>query len=253
MSSVEGSDSVQIVDVWKENMEQEFSVIRAAKSNFPYVSLNTKFSGSLFTVRSYGALSGNLGLAKLIQVGLTLSDEQGNIPMIMSSTTHEAKQRVWQFNFCEFDPKTDPKSRDIIETLIYNGIDFEKNKNCGIKYSDFAGFLMSSRLVQDDKLLTGKKNLPEKEQEFFKILKDFFPVSYDLNYLIKFTTNLRGGLEDVARVLGEKRVGPTAQAGSDSLLTSRVFKKLKHEHVYFNGAIPETCRGVLSGLAGIEL
>ncbi|XP_054811355.1 probable CCR4-associated factor 1 homolog 2 [Prosopis cineraria] len=250
-------------------MEQEFSLIRAAKNKFPYVFLNTKFSGSLFTERSYGALSGNLGLAKLIQVGLTLSDEQGNIPMIMSSTTHEAKQRVWQFNFCEFDPKTDPKSRDIIETLIYNGIDFEKNKNCGIKYSDFAGFLMSSRLVQDDKvqwiafgssdfgymvkLLTGKKNLPETEQEFFKILKDFFPVSYDLNYLIKFTTNLRGELEDVATVLREKRVGPTAQAGSDSLLTSRVFNKLKHQHVYFNGAIPETCRGVLSGLAGIEL
>ncbi|XP_054793132.1 probable CCR4-associated factor 1 homolog 2 [Prosopis cineraria] len=149
MASVEGSDSVQIVDVWRDNMEQEFSLIQ----------------------RSYGALSGNLGLAKLIQVGLTLSDEQGNIPMIMSSTTHEAKQRVWQFNFCEFDPK--------------NRSQISRHH----RDSNLQWVLMSSRLVQDDKvqwiafgssdfgymvkLLTGKKNLPETEQEFFKILKDF--------------------------------------------------------------------------------
>ncbi|XP_054793130.1 probable CCR4-associated factor 1 homolog 6 [Prosopis cineraria] len=233
-TSLEGSDdSVQIVDVWKDNIKQEFDFIIDAKKTHPYVSLDTKFSGSLFIVRNYGALTGNLGLAKLIQVGLTLSDENGQCPMVNG-------QRVcWQFNFCEFNPKTDPKSRDMIEALRDNGMDLEKNQKDGVTYSEFAELLMSSGLVMRDevswitfqgsshfgylvKLLTGKKNLPETEQEFLEILKYCFPVSYDVKHLIRSSTNVNlqqhggGELEDVARFLEVKaRVGPPA-AGKPS-------------------------------------
>ncbi|XP_054793134.1 probable CCR4-associated factor 1 homolog 6 [Prosopis cineraria] len=275
-TSLERSDdSVQIVDVWKENIKQEFDFIIDAIKIYPYVSLDTKFSGSLFTVRNYGALTGNLGLAKLIQVGLTLSNENGQCPMING-------QRVcWQFKFCEFIPKRDPKSRDMIDALRDSGMDLEKNQKDGVTYSDFAELLMSSGLVMRDevswitfqgsshfgylvKLLTaaGKKNLPETEQEFMEILNFCFPVFYDVKHLIRSSTNVNlhqhggGELEDVARFLEvEERVGPAAagdQAGSDSLLTSIVFNKLKHDPQYFNGAIPETCRGFLPGLAGLR-
>ncbi|XP_054813272.1 probable CCR4-associated factor 1 homolog 6 [Prosopis cineraria] len=260
-TSLERSDdSVQIVDVWKENIKQEFDFIIDAIKIYPYVPLDTKFSGSLFTVRNYGAMTGNLGLAKLIQVGLTLSNEMLEI----------------------VGTDRDPKSRDMIDALRDSGMDLEKNQKEGVKYSDFAELLMSSGLVMRDevswitfqgsshfgylvKLLTaaGKKNLPETEQEFMEILNYCFLIFYDVKHLIRSSTNVNlhqhggGELEDVARFLEvEERVGPAAaadQAGSDSLLTSIVFNKLKHDPQYFNGAIPETCRGFLPGLAGIQL
>ena len=39
--------------------------------------------------------------------------------------------------------------------------------------------------------------LPTEEQEFFELLKIFFPVIYDIKYLMKSCKNLKGGLQEV--------------------------------------------------------
>jgi CCR4-NOT transcription complex subunit 7/8 len=50
------------------------------------------------------------------------------------------------------------------------------------------------------KMLTGKL-LPDTENEFFELLKIFFPTIYDVKYLMKSCKNLKGGLEEVAKQL----------------------------------------------------
>ena len=49
-------------------------------------------------------------------------------------------------------------------------------------------------------MLTGKL-LPDAENEFFELLKIFFPTIYDVKYLMKSCKNLKGGLEEVAKQL----------------------------------------------------
>jgi len=53
------------------------------------------------------------------------------------------------------------------------------------------------------KMLTGKL-LPDTENDFFELLKIFFPTIYDVKYLMKSCKNLKGGLEEVAKQLEVK-------------------------------------------------
>ena len=96
------------------------------------------------------------------------------------------------------------------------------------------------------KLLTCD-SLPIKEAEFFDLLTMFFPNIYDIKYLIKSCKNIRGGLQEISEDLKISRIGTQHQAGSDSLLTSQVFFKLKLE--FFDNYIEDKkFLGVLYGL-----
>lgn len=54
-------------------------------------------------------------------------------------------------------------------------------------------------------MLTGKL-LPDTENDFFELLKIFFPTIYDVKYLMKSCKNLKGGLEEVAKQLEVKDI-----------------------------------------------
>lgn len=70
---------------------------------------------------------------------------------------------------------------------------------------------------------------------------------YDIKYLMKSCEALKGGLNKVAETLKVKRVGPTHQAGSDSLVTSLSFFKMRR--LFFDDQIEDTkYLGVLYGL-----
>ena len=83
-------------------------------------------------------------------------------------------------------------------------------------------------------LLTNQ-DLPKTENEFFDILKIYFPCVYDVKYLMKSCKNLKGGLQEVANELDVPRIGPQHQAGSDSLLTGQTFFKMKE--MFFEGMV----------------
>ena len=70
---------------------------------------------------------------------------------------------------------------------------------------------------------------------------------YDIKYVMKSCEALKGGLNKVAETLKVKRVGPTHQAGSDSLVTSLAFFKMRK--LFFDDHIEDTkYLGVLYGL-----
>ncbi|KAF8404400.1 hypothetical protein HHK36_009285 [Tetracentron sinense] len=62
---------------------------------------------------------------------------------------------------------------------------------------------------------------------FFKLIKMYFPTLYDIEHLMKFCNSLHGGLNKLAELLEMERIDICHQAGSDSLLTSFTFRKLK--------------------------
>lgn len=91
-----------------------------------------------------------------------------------------------------------------------------------VLHSNFSGYDFGYLL----KVLTCQP-LPAEEADFFDLLKLYFPCIYDIKYLMKSCKNLKGGLQDVADELQIPRIGPQHQAGSDSLLTSKTFFKMR--------------------------
>ena len=257
------SKSSLIRDVWAENLEAEFAVIRSLLKDYPFVAMDTEFPGVVAkpvgTFKTthefyYQALRCNVNLLKLIQLGITLLNERGEVP---------EKCCTWQFNF-EFSLTDDVYAQDSIELLKNGGINFDYFARHGIHMSHFAELLYSSGLVLNDEIrwlafhagydfgylmkLLLNRELPEKEDEFNIMFHTMFPLVFDIKYLLRQTDIAHSsGLDYLADMLGVRRFGTAHQSGSDSLLTGHSFFKLLKEKL--GGSLPHASNGVLYGLS----
>jgi len=252
----------RIREVWAPNLEAEMRNIREIIEKYPYIAMDTEFPGVVarpigsFKTSSdyhYQTMRCNVDLLKIIQVGLTLADEEGNYPQDITT---------WQFNFL-FSVNDDMYAPESIELLQKSGIDFQRHEEIGILPNDFAELMITSGLVLAPetkwisfhsgydfgyfvKLLTAV-SLPTTEETFFDLLRIWFPTVYDIKFMMRACKVLKGGLQDVADDLGVMRIGPSHQAGSDSLLTASTFFKMRE--LYFNDNIDDSeYNGKLYGL-----
>ncbi|XP_022742187.1 probable CCR4-associated factor 1 homolog 11 [Durio zibethinus] len=267
-------ESVVIRSVWSNNLEYEFELIRSIIDGYPIISMDTEFPGVVVRPTSpsggqyirpgdptvhYKSLKANVDLLKLIQLGLTLSDDDGNLPDLGTEN-----QFIWEFNFKDFDIANDVHAHDSVELLRRQGIDFEKNREFGIESVRFAELMMSSGLVLNDavtwvtfhcaydfgylvKCLTGEL-LRDQLSEFLNLVRLFFGDRvYDVKHLMRFCAGLYGGLDRASKALGVKRaIGKSHQAGSDSLLTLDAWLEVKKR--YFGKGDVEKYANVLYGL-----
>ncbi|XP_067313813.1 CCR4-NOT transcription complex subunit 7 isoform X2 [Pseudorasbora parva] len=210
--------SQRICEVWASNLDEEMKRIRQVTRKFSYVAMDTEFPGvvarPIGEFRSnadyqYQLLRCNVDLLKIIQLGLTFMNEKGEYPPGTST---------WQFNF-KFNLTEDMYAQDSIELLTSSGIQFKKHEDEGIETLYFAELLMTSGVVLCEgvkwlsfhsgydfgyliKILSNSK-LPEEEVDFFEILRLFFPIIYDVKYLMKSCKNLKK--EDSKTYLTKRR------------------------------------------------
>mmetsp|Transcript_15098 Transcript_15098/g.28705 ORF Transcript_15098/g.28705 Transcript_15098/m.28705 type:complete len:275 (-) Transcript_15098:322-1146(-) len=209
------------------------AIIRELIETHPYVAMDTEFPGVVARPVSetyspdfhYKSLKCNVDLLKIIQLGLTFADEDGN---------YAKGCPCWQFNF-KFNLNDDMFAQDSIDLLVTSGISFEDHAMRGIDPLHFGELLMVSGLVLDDrvkwvsfhsgydyayllKVLT-TQDLPKDEKSFFELLKIYFPTIYDIKFMTSLCDGHFGGLQRLADDLHCPRIGPEHQAGSDSLLT----------------------------------
>lgn len=79
----------EIVDVWSDNFLDVMALIREIVEEYPFVSMDTEFPGVVArpignlnkNEYNYQQLRVNVDMLKLIQLGLTFSDEEGNTPL----------------------------------------------------------------------------------------------------------------------------------------------------------------------------
>ena len=230
-----------IIEVYEDNFLQEMKNLSLLVKEYNYIGMDTEFPGIVYSLSSltddfyYKSLKLNVDSLKLIQLGITLSNEKGEYPKPI---------RTWQFNL-EFDITKDKSSQSSMLLLISSGIDFKKIKKCGINQKKFAQQFQKFGLVLNPdihwisfhggydfayllKYLIGNP-LPNNEKEFTKLLGLFFPNHYDIRILIKDKSDLKGSLNKLASYLDVEREGKVHQAGSDSLVTIEVFWKLIKE------------------------
>lgn len=251
--------AARIREVWASNVEQEIETISRLIGVYNHVAMDTEFPGVVVRLvanqaadANYQTLRHNVDLLKIIQLGLTISDADGQSP---------PEGTTWQFNFA-FSLSSDIYAQESIDLLTSCGLDFGAHERDGIDVLQFGDLLTTSGLLCNEairwvsfhgsydfayftKVLVSHA-LPESEEEFFKMLRVFFPQRYDLKCLVRKADHLFGGLNKIAEQLGCERFGTMHQAGSDSLLTLDVFMRVRDD--MFHGVIDDAHVGVLFGL-----
>eukprot|EP00043_Microstomoeca_roanoka_P015460 m.154958 g.154958 ORF g.154958 m.154958 type:complete len:265 (+) comp16264_c1_seq7:251-1045(+) len=244
-------------DVWAYNLEKEMINIQETAVHYPYVAMNTVFPGVVakplgeFESSSHLFLQeivSNVNLMNMLQLGITLLDEHGNMAPRCSS---------WQINF-RIDLSTDTYSQSSLDLLRSTGFDPRLNERDGVSHEQFASLLTSSGLIFSDeitwitfgggynmayllKILLGEY-LPFTSSEYFEWMRLYFPRLYDVRYLADSVKNLKGELSDIAEQLKVPRLLPSHMAGSNSYLAGASFFKMKE--MFFEGIIEEKYNGV---------
>lgn len=242
--------------MWADNLDVEMENVRRLAEKYRYISMDTEFPGIVArplqrmeaSAYYYENVRINVDLLKIIQLGVTFTDDQGR-PVEGCC--------CFQFNF-QFDVEEDMHARDSIDLLRRSGIQFDQHRSRGISLHRFGELLISSGLVLTDdvtwvsfhggydfgyllKVLTCLP-LPRRASQFFEKLRIYFPSLVDVKHLTdrvgKTNSAAQGlgklGLSKLGDVLKLPRIGSMHTAGSDSLLTAFAYFKLKQLH--FSGS-----------------
>ena len=231
-------------EVYTHNLEETVDLISTLIEDYPIISLDSEFPGSCckpigtFTSQSnylYQQVRANTTLMNIIQLGITLSDSNGNKPEIST----------FQFNF-KFDLTKELGKIQSINLLKNSKIDFEKNLQEGIESRHFGDVMLTSNILFNPKLIwisfhgvydfayimkTLMNQLPETLTDFDKNIKNIFRNFFDLKFLLRNSKFLKKGLQDIANEFYIERSGVMHQAGSDSLLTCDLYFELLKKNV----------------------
>lgn len=121
------AQEVTLHEVWNANLEEEFAKIRQLIPDYPYVAMDTEFPGVVATPLgqfkskedfNYQQLLCNVNMLKLIQVGFTFVNGEGQLP---------PGGDIWQFNF-HFSLTDDMYSMESVDLLKTAGFDFSKHQ-----------------------------------------------------------------------------------------------------------------------------
>ena len=232
---------------YKQELKKIYSIIDG--DEFTYIGMDTEFPGNVCNIYNidnefyYKNMKLNVESTKIIQLGITLTNKNGEYPK-------DFPYHTWQFNF-KFDLENDKFSEESINLLKKSGIDFENLKKNGIEQKMFVKELMNSALVLNPKVkwisyhgsydfayilkfvMNNDDKLPKTEKEFLDTLKLFVPECYDVKMLIKdIDIYFNGGLNRLIYNLDIERKGINHLAGSDSIATIEAFHKLiKNESI----------------------
>ncbi|CAL5078525.1 unnamed protein product [Urochloa decumbens] len=268
---------VEARQVWAHNFESEARLIESLLPKFRYAAMDTEFPGTVYRpagaaytltpARRYELLKRNVDALDLIQLGLTLFDSGGRLPLLPGGGA-----AVWEFNFREFDVLHHRHAPESIAMLRASGVDFSRTRRYGVDAAAFgprlrkwlragagaglgrAGLVTFSGgydLAYLVKAVYGPGyRMPATAAEFEGVARSLIrrPL-FDVKEMARLCpADLRGGLDSVAAKLDVSRaVGEAHQAGSDSLLTCHTFVKMRECYFDDDGKLAKVA-GVLTDI-----
>ncbi|KAL9691093.1 hypothetical protein QQ045_011510 [Rhodiola kirilowii] len=196
----DGRQYVQIRRVGRKNFAFERLRIDQIIKNteFRYVTIDTEYPGTVHTSKDFGdqnpegqykLMKANVDEMSLIQIGLTLSDGDGNL-----ATWGPSNQVIiWEFVISDFDSASQPYNRASMTMLYNRGLDFNFHRHQGISSLEFAQMLRDTGLIYEHSVENIKKDRPKgkkitEEDHHKEISWITFHGAYDFGYLIKALT-----------------------------------------------------------------
>ncbi|XP_022146384.1 putative CCR4-associated factor 1 homolog 8 [Momordica charantia] len=245
-------------EVWSLNLREELELLNEYLPEFPVVVIDMEFPGFLWCTPKgiseeefYHCLRFNVNRLNILQLGLTLADQKGNIAM------------TWEFNFRDFDHVSDMEDVSSLDSFLKNkGFDFYKLKKYGIAQEDFTTlFLPICRSGQIKRWITFHgfydityllkllkiKSIPISMATFATTAQHLLGTVSDLKHMARYCDGLLDGnlgLKKLAKLLDVKRIDNAHFACSDNLFTTSVYTKMKQ---IFKLPL-EQCEGFLYGL-----
>jgi CCR4-NOT transcription complex subunit 7/8 len=153
----------------------------------------------------YQTMRANIDLLSVIQLGITLFNEDGETPPAHAENgpyqnSSTPCPHTWQFNF-KFSPDVDMFNQESIDFLVSTGMDLQMHAEQGIDPNQFGSALITSGLVMTDDIrwisfhsgydfgylvkIMHCKALPEDEVEYRRLLEIYFPAIYDTKFMVK--------------------------------------------------------------------
>lgn len=216
---------------------------------YNHVSISTEFVGTIArpignfrskTDYHYQTMRSNVDFLNPIQIGISMSDQNGNKPETGPST--------WQFNF-HFDQSQEMMSSESFELLQKSGINFDNHLHNGIEIFEFSQLMIDSGLLMEDNVtwityhaaydfgflvnVLTNNCMPNNREDFEWWVHKFLPNFYDLNLICKVIQDFKQQqqqqppqqqqqftLASLAEELGISRFPIFTTTGGQSLLTS---------------------------------
>ncbi|ONM27288.1 putative CCR4-associated factor 1 11 [Zea mays] len=267
---------LQFVSVGASNFATEMDFIGSLLPRFRYIAIDAEYPGTVHgapagaglspAARYYAVVKANVEELPVLQLGLTICDEEGNLPVVMD-VDGLPLQIAWEFHFSDFDVARDPHSVESVNFLRAQGFDFVRARAHGVASADFAGKLAAllasvPRWCQPPawvafggafdfafmvKMLSGGQPLPENPQDMVARASDLLrgPV-FDAKYMAEHCGRPElcvGGLRTVAAILGVPQLDPAppSLAGPKSHTACRIYynvmRMLEHDGAGYDGLI----------------
>ncbi|TID19675.1 putative ccr4-not transcription complex subunit 7 protein [Venturia nashicola] len=250
--------NTRVREVWQNNLQQEFAVLRQLVDKYPYISMDTEFPGIVarpigdFVTKAsyhYQTLRANVDLLKIIQLGITLFNVEGK--EVPTTALRDAKAGKfqnnvsicpcsWSFNF-KFSPEEDMYNEESLTLLKKAGSDFDAHATRGIDIRQFGSLLVTSGLIYSDNVhwisfhsgydfgylakVIWNKPLPKDEEGYREIIRIIFPNIWDVKYLLKHSQHMirRGTLNvEATRMITELGSRSGLQDLADQLGCQRI-------------------------------
>ena len=94
LSDNDSTNSSFIKDVYSDNLEEAFKEIASIKKKYNYIGMDTEFPGCVYKLKSltkdfyYKSMKDSVNSTKLIQLGISFTNEKGQFPQKNINITH---------------------------------------------------------------------------------------------------------------------------------------------------------------------
>uniref|UniRef100_J3N0P9 poly(A)-specific ribonuclease n=2 Tax=Oryza brachyantha TaxID=4533 RepID=J3N0P9_ORYBR len=254
---------VRISKIMAGNLHNAVSLILShMMGGFSFVAVDTQFPGevhrhprgdALTADERYGVVKANADELRLLQMGITLCDAQGRLPVIPWGADGGLHEMMWEVDFCDFDARLHRHVPESVEFLRSQGFDFLAARHFGVPADVFAAELHRAGILRLPgitwvtfggmydaafmfKLATFGAPLPESRQGLVaQVGAHFGPLVFDGKYMA-LAVNAHGSLAAVGEKLGLPALEPNIHmAGPNSLMAIHVFMELRRRFVPLRG------------------
>ncbi|CAO2146443.1 unnamed protein product [Urochloa humidicola] len=246
---------LEVRPVTAANYEAELDHISSLLPQFPVIVFDTEYPGTvhrpppgrcesdLTPPERYALIKANVDEVPILQLGITLCDADGNVPIFPSGTAGVGGcyERAWVFTFSDFDAGRDRHAPESVAFLRSRGVDLDAARDHGISSAAFAARLAAAVLapaslaaaIMDPaarrrvkwvayggaydyaymvKMLSGGRPLPRTWHEFMARAREVLGGGgmFDAKYMAEHSGLLAsgGGLRAMATRLGETTLIP---------------------------------------------